>query len=128
MMTETEHRERVIASCSFCLRPNTEVGKLVAGPGVYICDTCVVVCAEIVQSDSPAAEPRTERVAPWERDMRDDELLALLPQVAAAGRLADQALAEWVHKARRQGVTWARIGESLGMTRQAAWERFSGEE
>jgi hypothetical protein len=31
-------------------------------------------------------------------------------------------------KARAMGVTWARIGEALGITRQSAWERFSGEE
>ena len=26
--------------CSFCKRPQHEVGKLIAGPGVYICDRC----------------------------------------------------------------------------------------
>jgi ClpX C4-type zinc finger len=127
--------ERVIASCSFCLRPNTEVGTLVSGPGVYICDACVDICADVIRGHTAAAEqvpgaadqpPR--RVAPWERDVPDDELLALLPRVAAAGQLASSALAEWVGKARSQGVTWARIGSALGMTRQAAWERFSGEE
>jgi hypothetical protein len=127
--------ERVIASCSFCLRPNTEVGMLVAGPGVYICDTCVDVCANIIRDHSAAGERAPgsadgpgRRVAPWEREVPDDELLALLPRVAAAGELASRALAEWVGKARNQGVTWARIGSALGMTRQAAWERFSGEE
>ena len=30
-----------------------------------------------------------------------------------------------VQRLRGRGVTWARIGESLGMTRQSAWERFS---
>jgi ATP-dependent Clp protease ATP-binding subunit ClpX len=33
-----------------------------------------------------------------------------------------------VRMLRERGVTWARIGEALGMTRQSAWERFSGEE
>jgi len=33
-----------------------------------------------------------------------------------------------VRRARALGVTWARIGETLGMARQSAWERFSGEE
>jgi ATP-dependent Clp protease ATP-binding subunit ClpX len=33
-----------------------------------------------------------------------------------------------VSKARARGITWARIGAAIGMTRQAAWERFSGEE
>jgi hypothetical protein len=61
-----------------------------------------------------------------------DELLALLCNVAAAGAqqvsAVEQNLAEWVRKARTRGATWARIGETLGMTRQSAWERFSGEE
>jgi ClpX C4-type zinc finger len=30
--------------CSFCGKPHTEVAKLVAGPGVYICDGCVELC------------------------------------------------------------------------------------
>jgi hypothetical protein len=29
---------------------------------------------------------------------------------------------------RRRGVTWARIGTALGIARQSAWERFSGEQ
>jgi hypothetical protein len=33
-----------------------------------------------------------------------------------------------VRRARALGATWARIGDALGMTRQSAWERFSGEE
>lgn len=113
----------MIASCSFCLRPNTEVRRLVAGPGVYICDGCVEVCAELVRSERPAGEPQ----APWDREMSRDELLDLLPRVAAAGALAERALAQWVRKAHGQGATWARIGSALGMTRQAAWERFAGE-
>jgi len=37
-------------------------------------------------------------------------------------------LRTWVLELRRRGVTWVRIGASLGMTRQSAWERFAGEE
>ena len=40
----------------------------------------------------------------------------------------EQQLTGWVRQARSRGITWTRIGESLGMTRQSAWERFSGEE
>ena len=40
----------------------------------------------------------------------------------------EQNLTGWVRRARALGVTWARIGAALGMTRQSAWERFSGEE
>jgi hypothetical protein len=121
----------VLACCSFCLKPSTEVAKLVAGHGVYICNECVALCGEIIQAQAqPAAGPPTDpaRVAPWEQEMSLEEVLASLPRVAAAGRQAEQYLTHWVRKARSLGATWARIGAALDMTRQSAWERFSGEE
>ncbi len=38
-------------SCSFCGKSQEEVKKLVAGPGVYICDECIDLCNEIVAED-----------------------------------------------------------------------------
>jgi ATP-dependent Clp protease ATP-binding subunit ClpX len=32
--------------CSFCGKPQRRVKKLIAGPGVYICNECVVLCVE----------------------------------------------------------------------------------
>ena len=114
----------VIAACSFCLKPNTEVRRLVAGPGVFICDGCVALCAQLV--DGPASP--TPQLAAWDHAVSVDEALANLPRIAAAGAQVEQHLTGWVQKARALGATWARIGEALGMTRQSAWERFSGEE
>ena len=37
--------------CSFCNKPQDKVRKLIAGDGVYICDECVEVCAEIVEDE-----------------------------------------------------------------------------
>ncbi len=37
--------------CSFCGKSQEEVKKLVAGPGVYICDECIDLCNEIVAED-----------------------------------------------------------------------------
>lgn len=116
--------QKPLATCSFCLKPNTAVGALVAGPGVYICDVCVSLCVEVLKTKPPLVK----RIAPWEFELNDDELLATLPNVAAAGAQAERNLSEWVRKGRAQGITWARIGETLGMTRQSAWERFSGEQ
>jgi hypothetical protein len=117
-----------VANCSFCGKPSTDVSKLIAGPGVSICNECVSLCADIL-----AIEPDVPNQGlPWDGDMPLDELLALLRNVAAGGAqqvsAVEQNLAEWVRKARTRGATWARIGETLGMTRQSAWERFSGEE
>ena len=66
--------------------------------------------------------------AAWERDMSDKDLLTHLPRVAAAGAQVEQQLTRWVRMARSRGITWTRIGAALGMTRQSAWERFSGED
>ncbi len=37
--------------CSFCGRANDEVKKLIAGPGVYICDECIGVCDRILKEE-----------------------------------------------------------------------------
>ena len=34
--------------CSFCGKPQSEVRRLVAGPGVYICDECIQMCSELI--------------------------------------------------------------------------------
>jgi hypothetical protein len=122
-MTVTEEPKAAVA-CSFCLKPTTEVGTMVAGPGVFICDICVTLCAGII-ANKPATPPDP---AIWDRDLTDAALLELLPKVAAAGAQVERHLTGYVRKARARGVTWNRIGAALGMTRQSAWERFSGEE
>ena len=38
-------------TCSFCGKPQRQVRKLIAGPGVYICDECVELCNEIVDEE-----------------------------------------------------------------------------
>ncbi|MDQ0202408.1 ATP-dependent Clp protease ATP-binding subunit ClpX [Pectinatus haikarae] len=37
--------------CSFCGKPQSQVRKLVAGPGVYICDECIELCNEIIEEE-----------------------------------------------------------------------------
>jgi ATP-dependent protease Clp ATPase subunit len=43
--------------CSFCLKSEDDVMKLVAGPNVYICDACVKIATEIMELDVPP-QPR----------------------------------------------------------------------
>jgi len=121
----TETRQP-IAWCSFCTKPDTEVGTLVAGAGVYICNECVALCQEIIESKP--AQAQVPRLAAWQRVTDLDAVLDHLPRVAKSAGLVEQSLAGWVGRARELGATWARIGEALGMTRQSAWARFSGEE
>jgi hypothetical protein len=119
----------VIAACSFCLKPSTEVGTLVAGPGVYICDECVELCTLVINAKPAAAKPAgAPQIARWDNVATVEEVLSTLPLIAKAAAGVEQTFAGWVRRARALGATWARIGEALGMTRQSAWERFSGEE
>ena len=40
-----------LTMCSFCGKSHAEVRKLIAGPGVYICDSCIIVCKEILDKE-----------------------------------------------------------------------------
>jgi hypothetical protein len=111
--------------CSFCGKSNTEVEKLVAGPGVHICNDCVDLAASIIE-EYRDKQVRL-RMPIWE-SMTDDEVLDHVPRIAVVADQVEGDLRSWVQELRRRGVTWARIGETLGVTRQSAWERFSGEE
>ncbi len=114
--------EREITSCSFCLKPDHEVAKLIAGPGVYICNECVDLCGLII-ADPPSMPPGTSS---WEEDLDLERILTNLPRMATVGAQAERNLSDYVKRARDRGATWSVIGASLGMTRQSAWERFSG--
>src|SRR5437762_9543910 len=37
--------------CSFCGKSHAEVKKLIAGPGVYICDNCVLLCKQVLDKE-----------------------------------------------------------------------------
>ncbi|HEY2692878.1 MAG TPA: ClpX C4-type zinc finger protein [Streptosporangiaceae bacterium] len=118
-------QEAVIASCSFCGKPNTQVERIVAGPGVYICNECVALSQQVMDATTTRSVPQ---VAPWRQIDDVDAVLENLPRIARTGALVEATLTGWVRRARELGATWARIGEALGMTRQSAWARFSGEE
>jgi len=63
--------------CSFCGKSQSEVKKIIAGPGVYICDSCVNVCKTIIDREvkqtTPEARPALRLVKPSEiKRMLDD--------------------------------------------------------
>ena len=105
-------------SCSFC--GNARPQQLIAGPGVHICDACVALCNRVLTGKSTAA------FSAWE-SMTDDQFLETLPAAAGAVNAAEEQLHKHVNHLRKRGVSWNRIAEMLGVTRQAVWERFSNE-
>lgn len=43
--------------CSFCGKGRDQVSRLIAGPGVYICDRCVELCNEVLAKAGPRPHP-----------------------------------------------------------------------
>lgn len=107
--------------CSFCGQSQDRVEQLIAGPrGVFICGACVRLCDTIL-AGGPVPEPGAFRPL----DRPTSELLELLPSVDFASDANREFLQALVDALRAREVSWADIGQALGVSRQAAWERFS---
>ncbi len=48
--------EQYTVACSFCGKTQDEVYRIIAGPGVYICDECIELCRTILEDGEPAAK------------------------------------------------------------------------
>ncbi|MCL4176482.1 MAG: ATP-dependent Clp protease ATP-binding subunit ClpX [Verrucomicrobia bacterium] len=63
-------RPTQLSLCSFCGKSHAEVRKLIQGPGVYICDNCVILCKNVLdkelRSDSRKSVPRLNVPKPAE--------------------------------------------------------------
>ena len=57
--------------CSFCGKNQDQVRKLVAGPGVYICDECIELCNEIIEEEYGQQEESELRDVPKPKTIRD---------------------------------------------------------
>ncbi len=52
-----------LVKCSFCGKSQKQVKKLIAGPGVYICDECIDLCNDIIEEElSEPAEVRFDEL------------------------------------------------------------------
>jgi ATP-dependent Clp protease ATP-binding subunit ClpX len=59
-MSEREDRRRY-TRCSFCGKGQDQVRKLVAGPGVFICDQCIDLCQEVLEDDNRSAGQKKQK-------------------------------------------------------------------
>ncbi len=80
-----------------------------------------------VDDDAGYLEGGSVVVAGDSDDVSLDQVLQDLSWIAESRTQSERQLAEWVQMARSLGASWTRIGDALGMTRQSAWQRFSGE-
>jgi len=60
-----------LLKCSFCGHSQKQVKKLIAGPGVYICDECVLLCTEILDDDLSTRESEHDGELPKPSEVYD---------------------------------------------------------
>jgi ATP-dependent protease Clp ATPase subunit len=104
--------------CSFCGKTEKEVARLIAGPAVYICDACIGICNKVLE-----VTPQPVSVG-WDK-LTDEQLLSGLKNAEATVEATRAVLQSMVEVLRHRSVSWEAIGKALGISRQAAWERFS---
>lgn len=109
--------KRKTLKCSFCGKTAKDVARLIGGPKVHICDGCIGTCNKILE-----ATPAT--FAGWDK-MTDAQLLDGLKTSEATVEATRAVLQTQIEELRQRNVSWEAIGKSLGISRQAAWERFS---
>jgi ATP-dependent Clp protease ATP-binding subunit ClpX len=80
--------------CSFCGKSHAEVRKLIAGPGVYICDSCITVCKGILDKELND-EARKQKTAI--RVPKPAEIMRELDQHVIGQQKAKKVLAVAVH-------------------------------
>jgi ATP-dependent protease Clp ATPase subunit len=103
--------------CSFCGKTEAQVSHLIAGAKGYICNACIGACNKILEA-TPSS------FAGWQA-MTDEELLQCLRPSLATVEAVRQVLQVQINTLRQRGISWDAIGRALGVSRQAAWERFS---
>ncbi|KJD59150.1 ATP-dependent protease ATP-binding subunit ClpX [Bacillus velezensis] len=65
------NEEKGQLKCSFCGKTQDQVRKLVAGPGVYICDECIELCTEIVEEELGTEEEIEFKDVPKPQEIRE---------------------------------------------------------
>ncbi|MDZ5661480.1 hypothetical protein HN031_07805 [Nocardioides sp. zg-1308] len=110
--------------CSFCGTPGgpgTDL-PLIGGLGAQVCGVCIDDFHATIHDEEALAAARGS--FPWDT-MTDAEVLATLPQILASAEQNVGFAQEWVDLLRERNVSWAEIGRTLGVSRQAVWERFA---
>ena len=90
---KTMARGSNVTLCSFCGKSHAEVKKLIAGPGVYICDNCIHVCKNILDKETSVdSEGSPALLVP-----RPADIAALLDQHVIGQSQAKKVLSVAVH-------------------------------
>ena len=89
----SRYDEKKQLKCSFCGKTQEQVKRLVAGPGVYICDECIELCSEIIEEefDDMRADAEVSNIP------KPKEIKAILDQYVIGQESAKKSLAVAVY-------------------------------
>lgn len=90
-MTE-DNKDNQEIHCSFCGKPQSEVDKIIQGPGVYICNECINLCKEIIDEEQAQSITFDLNEVP-----KPDEIIATLDQYVIGQDRAKKILAVAVY-------------------------------
>lgn len=80
--------------CSFCGKPQSEAKKLIAGPGVYICDECISLCHEVIKHE---LEGNVEQLSFNQKNLKPKEIKAILDDYVIGQEKAKKLLSVAVY-------------------------------
>ena len=92
MPNKDDPKQPRVARCSFCDKPQDQVRRIVAGPGVYICDECITLCQEIISDDLGAPRETQSFDLP-----RPTQIKEILDQYVVGQEQAKRALSVAVY-------------------------------
>ena len=87
-------RPTQLTMCSFCGKSHSEVRKLIAGPQVYICDSCVLVCKSVLDKEFKSTGKASAKKLNL---LRPKELKSILDEYCVGQEDAKKTLAVAVH-------------------------------
>ncbi|HEY4941480.1 MAG TPA: ClpX C4-type zinc finger protein [Rhizomicrobium sp.] len=114
-----------ICFCSFCGKSQHVLKKLIAGPGVFICNECVALCDKIIADTSDPDPLAVPAKIDWPTNVPTEQLLTYLGAADSVLQHVRDRVQDTVDILRKREVSWADIANALNVSRQAAWERFS---
>ena len=102
-----------LTMCSFCGKSHAEVRKLIAGPGVYICDSCINVCKGILDKE---LSEEAKRSSTQLRVPKPAEIRRQLDNYVIGQESAKKTLSVAVHNHYKRILHNGTIGGSIGST------------
>jgi ATP-dependent Clp protease ATP-binding subunit ClpX len=92
-MSRREGTSGSLLRCSFCGKNQNEVKKLIAGPGVYICDECIDLCTDIIEEEKGRDDTSTQAF----KVPKPSEIKEFLDEYVIGQTQAKKAIAVAVH-------------------------------